>query len=52
MKYAFMFTRYNDKAIQAKEGLAEYILNDKVYLLRIEDNEKSHYVHTKKSLTF
>ena len=35
----------NDKIIKSKEGLAEYILNDKIYLLRIEDNE-NHLIYT------
>jgi hypothetical protein len=31
-----------------KPGRAEYILNDCIYLLRIEQEEQSHYVYIKK----
>ena len=34
-----------DKIIKAKEGLAEYILNDTIYVLRIENNEH-HIIYT------
>ena len=30
-----------------KEGKREYVLNDRVYLLRIESEEQSHYVYIK-----
>ncbi|MFM7977723.1 MAG: hypothetical protein ACKPKO_00265, partial [Candidatus Fonsibacter sp.] len=40
----------DDKIVKSREGNIDYILNEIVYLLRIEENDKAHYILVKKIL--
>ena len=43
----FVYTITDGANTREKVGNPEYILNDCIYLLRLEDEETSHYVYIK-----
>ena len=50
----YVYSIHQNAVVLEKEGLAEYIQNDLIYLLRIEDENgsKSHYIYIKKYCSF
>ena len=48
MKCAFLLMKLmRDKIVKFKEGKTEYLLKDLVYLLRVETDDKAHYIYIK-----
>ncbi|MFM7980545.1 MAG: hypothetical protein ACKPKO_14630 [Candidatus Fonsibacter sp.] len=45
MKCAFLFYEIENKIVKSKEGKTEYLLKDLVYLLRVEEHAKAHYIY-------
>ncbi|MFM7982811.1 MAG: hypothetical protein ACKPKO_26155, partial [Candidatus Fonsibacter sp.] len=43
----FVYEIDEDKIIKSKEGNTDYLLKDLVYLLRVEDGDKAHYIYIK-----
>ena len=46
--YIYTYDEGSNQILLDKQGKAEYILNDCVYLLRIEKQDQSHYIYIKK----
>jgi len=46
--FIFVYEIEDDKIVKSREGNTDYILNEIVYLLRIEENDKAHYIYIKK----
>ncbi|MFM7978754.1 MAG: hypothetical protein ACKPKO_05510, partial [Candidatus Fonsibacter sp.] len=43
----FVYEIDDDKIVKSREGNTEYLLKDLVYLLRVEDGDKAHYIYIK-----
>ncbi|MFM7979841.1 MAG: hypothetical protein ACKPKO_11040 [Candidatus Fonsibacter sp.] len=41
----FVYEIYEDKIVKSKEGKTKHILKDLVYILRIEEHDKAHYIY-------
>jgi hypothetical protein len=46
--FIYTYDEEKNEVVVEKQGKTEYILNDCIYLLRIEQEEQSHYVYIKK----
>ena len=45
--YVYTIDEESEQFVAEQPGWAQYLLNDCIYLLRIEDEEQSHYVYIK-----
>ena len=45
--YVYKIDEESEAIVAEKPGKAQYLLNDCIHLLRIEDEEQSHYVYIK-----
>ena len=46
--YVYIYDEESDQILLDKPGKADYIVNDCIYLLRIEKDNQSHYIYIKK----